>query len=361
MTAPSAQEESSTTAQHKEEFDKSSSDPILSSDEAINMAPTDQPQKGRRHQCFEASDYPFGSLFTVLLFEAIVVSVLEGLRVSQTATQASQCVLTPAGVGVSYTNLIYRGLVIAAPLYQLLLCVDTLKQRCTAQLYALILFGFLFILFAGIQTYQNQILQRWMIDLGCLDAQQETAPQYEYALLAVIPASFLMFVACCVRLYSCFHWTCQTYPNPRFKKAAIALSTLLALIKLDLYFCFALAVQLTPSALLRYDTTPLEALLVGTLGLLFFLIAWYAIQNERPWVLAFITVIVAVSIGYFAFRVTTFAQPRLSGQDPYQMTRYSLLYSLLVLVILVTLTTGVSAACTRNMMQGVKIFVRNTI
>ncbi|KAI9255162.1 hypothetical protein BDA99DRAFT_574138 [Phascolomyces articulosus] len=331
------------------------------------------------------NDYPnpfLGILVVILFIESVVIIVLEGFRVRQNVYQSSQCLLSITGVGVSFTNLIYRALVIAISLYQLLLCVDTLRQRSAAQLYALILLGFLYVIFAIIQTYQNQSIEEWMVELQCIDETSRTiGPHYEYAILAVIPACFLVFIGCSIWLHRQFTWydhcyypqqqksrTLMTTPennsnqkdemNPRFKKAAVTLATLLALVKVDLFFFFSFAVQLSPSALLYYDTTTMEALLVAGLGMVLFIIGYYGILNEKPWVLGFVTLVAAVSIAYFVFRLITFAQPHLSspsGEDPYRATRYSLIYTLLVLIILTTLTTGVAVATIRSMMHGVRI------
>ncbi|KAI9499082.1 hypothetical protein BDB00DRAFT_754128 [Zychaea mexicana] len=284
-------------------------------------------------------------MFTILFVQAVTVSILEGFRVHQTVSQSSKCILSPAGVGASYTNLIYRGLVIAMAVYQLLLCVDTLRQRLAAQLYVLILFGLLFVIFVGIQALiQNESLEEWMIELGCDDElAHSVAPPYEYAILAIVAACNLVFLACSIWLHGHFTWhyhgglsprhqlspssSSECISNKRLKKAAVSLSTLLALIKLDLFFCFSFAAQLSPSALLNYYTTTMEALLVGALGFVLFTIACYAIQQERPWVLGIMTVLAALSIVYFVFRLITIAQPRLTGQNPYRVSYYFLLYT----------------------------------
>ncbi|KAI7861151.1 hypothetical protein BDC45DRAFT_529743 [Circinella umbellata] len=348
-------------------------------------------------QCSNNTDFSdsyLGSLLLIIFIQSVVVIVLEGFRIQQNVFQSSQCLLSSTGVGVSFTNLIYRALVITISLYQLLLCVDTLRQRSTAQLYALILFGFLYVIFAIIQIYQNQAFDEWMIKLNCRnpdESSRKIAPHYEYALLAVIPACFLVFVGCCAWQHRQFTWSnpfvslsipntnfnnnqqklneisgtnSNTYSNnssnnavnPRVKKAAIALSTLLALIKLDLFFCFSFAAQLSPSAILNYDTTTTESLLVAGIGVVLFIITYYAILNEKIWVLGTMTLLKSISIAYFVFRLITFTQSSSSpsDHDPYRATRYSLIYTLLVLIILITLTSGVAFAAIRGMMHGIK-------
>ena len=99
------------------------------------------PQTTQHSNTDNDSDTFLGSLLLILFIQSVVVIVLQGFRIHQTVFQSSQCLLSPTGVGISFTNLIYRALVVTISLYQLLLCVDTLRQRSTAQLYALILFG----------------------------------------------------------------------------------------------------------------------------------------------------------------------------------------------------------------------------
>ena len=231
--------------------------------------------------------------------------------------------------------------------------------------------GFLYVVFAIIQIYQNQAIDEWMIKLNCRNPDESSralAHHYEYALLSVTPACFLVFIGCCVWQHRQFTW-CNLFfssstannnntsrqkvnennstgaststntntstnanvmhtnnnsnsnVNPRVKKVAISLSTLLALIKLDLFFCFSFAVQVSPSALLGYDTTTTESLLVAGIGAVLFITTYYAILNEKTWVLGAMTLLKAITIAYFVFRLITFAQPSSSsGHDPYQVS-----------------------------------------
>ncbi|CAO3590348.1 unnamed protein product [Absidia cylindrospora] len=53
------------------------------------------------------------------------------------------CQMTPVGNGVSESDLIYHSLFIASQIFQVILCIDALMQRNTAQLCALLMFGLL--------------------------------------------------------------------------------------------------------------------------------------------------------------------------------------------------------------------------
>lgn len=95
-------------------------------------------------------------------------------------------------------------------------------------------------------------------------------------------------------------------------------SMLAAVVKIDLFFIVSYTAQLTPSGLLGYDTSGLEVTLVVVLACLFFLSGWYALS--KPLLLSILLACGALSVGYFGYRLVTFAMPRTAGQDPYQVS-----------------------------------------
>lgn len=80
-------------------------------------------------------------ILCLLIVHALALGLLESLLASYHVDQASRCALNPTALGIAQTDLIYRGWMVAAPLYQVVLCIDALKSDNTVQLYSLIPFG----------------------------------------------------------------------------------------------------------------------------------------------------------------------------------------------------------------------------
>ena len=88
------------------------------------------------------SYYGHGALVLLLVFQVIIVCVLEGLQLQHTtARMSSDCTMTLDVIEISQVGLVYRGLVMAATLYQLLFCLDTLQQQSTIHLCMLLVNG----------------------------------------------------------------------------------------------------------------------------------------------------------------------------------------------------------------------------
>ncbi|KAI8583759.1 hypothetical protein K450DRAFT_219866 [Umbelopsis ramanniana AG] len=82
-------------------------------------------------------------VFSLICLEAVLVCFLEGFVVMNHLQLVSNCNLSPAAEGVSVSDLIYHALFIVSQVFQIVLCVDALYQRNTAQLIALVLYGLL--------------------------------------------------------------------------------------------------------------------------------------------------------------------------------------------------------------------------
>lgn len=164
---------------------------------------------------------------------------------------------------------------------------------------------------AGIQVYQDTTRQQWMSNLGC--EQNGTDSHYLYFIvLGISPLCFLILIALSTRIHTCFDR--KRYPH------TVSFATLLALIKFDLFFVASLFTQLVPSGLLHYNVTVLETVMLVTIGTLVFLLTWYALEHEIPTLLALLSAVTAISLGYFGFRIVSFAIFQgTESTDPYQV------------------------------------------
>ncbi|CAO3610813.1 unnamed protein product [Cunninghamella echinulata] len=79
----------------------------------------------------------------LVVTECILISILEGMVVMNHLRLVSNCQLNSTGHGVSESDLIYHSLFIISQVFQVILCIDALVQRNTAQLITLLSFGLL--------------------------------------------------------------------------------------------------------------------------------------------------------------------------------------------------------------------------
>ncbi|KAI8391092.1 uncharacterized protein BYT42DRAFT_181445 [Radiomyces spectabilis] len=313
---------------------------------------------------------PTALLLGVIFVEAAAVIVLEALIVQYHVSYISSCILSTIELGASEADLILHGLMMATQIYQVLICIDAVKHRITAQLYALILFGLLTVISVCLQTQQHINREDGLQE--CPRGSSTTLPTesisdhvqkirpFEYAVIGVTPLCFLVFVVCAIRLRKSFAWENynRTASDFRARHALLALSTCTSLLKLAFFYVFAYAIQLVPSGLLHYSITPLEIMLVLGLPALGFLFAWHAVGQERVFPFCLVAVFCFVCIGYYVFRLVTFAmppQPTFSTQDPYKFVRYYLVFTNLVIILLMSLILCVVLVCIRNIMRGITV------
>ncbi|CEI99719.1 hypothetical protein RMCBS344292_13801 [Rhizopus microsporus] len=76
----------------------------------------------------------------LVTFEAIVISILEGMVIMNHLGLVQNCSTTIVEEGVSESDLIYHALFIISQVFQVVLCIDALYQRNTG----IVQMGFLF-------------------------------------------------------------------------------------------------------------------------------------------------------------------------------------------------------------------------
>lgn len=88
------------------------------------------------------SQYPICmGLLLILTLEVILIAITESFVILYHSTVFSQCELSLETLGLAQADLIYHGIYIISPIYQLFLYLDALRQRNIFQLFTVILFG----------------------------------------------------------------------------------------------------------------------------------------------------------------------------------------------------------------------------
>ncbi|KAI8876495.1 hypothetical protein K501DRAFT_298782 [Backusella circina FSU 941] len=342
----------------------------------------------RKNPIFQTKE----SIFTLSLvsFEAIVICILEGIVVMNHLGLVQNCDLDPTGEGVSESDLIYHSLFIISQVFQVILCLDALLQRNTAQLCALILFGLLVqyyvcvtYRYAGIQLQQHIILEiavcgrnqvlwkpvesRWPATIEGMEAARSfyrgIMSPIEYTIIGLIPLFFLILVFLGWRLRKQFAW--DNYRNfsadIRTRNALVTMSFLLTCLKLDFFFIFSFAAQLIPSRLLGYDSTITECVLVFVLGALGLSLALVAVYKENKYAMVLFILAGLASVGYFAYRLSRITAPQPLDADPYLHTRQFLIFTTVITIVLLLMTLGVACVCFYNVNKGILIFDKENL
>ncbi|OBZ90585.1 hypothetical protein A0J61_01363 [Choanephora cucurbitarum] len=311
----------------------------------------------------------------------------------------SNCNLDTFGKGVSESDVIYHSLFIVSQVFQVILCIDALYQRNTAQLIALITFGLLVVVsldltsleestiantiifsYAGIQLQQHVILEdnvceaskwlpssaKWQPGIEGMNVAKayfrSVMRPIEYTIIALIPAFFIALAYFGWKLRKQFAW--DNYRNfsadIRVRNALITTSLLLTLLKLDFFFVFSFAAQLIPSQRLGYQDSVTETVLVFVLGGLGLALVVVAVYKENKYALMASILAGFLCIVYFIYRLVLICQPRY-GDDPYLHTREFLIFTTVIAAALVLFTSIVAFRCLLNVNRGILIFNDETL
>ncbi|GBB94445.1 hypothetical protein RclHR1_02360003 [Rhizophagus clarus] len=314
------------------------------------------------------------ALVSVILY-AIILTSLEILVVYFHHTFVDQFNLDRRGDGISEADLIYHAIFILSLAFQVLLCVDALWRKNSMQLIALVLYNILSLVYAGVQLYQHMILE----DVGTENATfipqdpskfptAEFTRQFfikrmrplEYVIIGIVTAFSGYLAALSFKLTREFGWEVyRTYSaDVKVRDAFRSLSILQTLIKLDIFFIGAYAIQLIPSQSIGYSNSIAETIIIFFVGTIMLLMAWYSIMQESKYILLCVINLLALSLIYMVYRLISIniSQHTDGGYDPYEFTRRLLSFFLATTICLVLATIFYAVKCFKNMMQGLYIF-----
>lgn len=95
-----------------------------------------------QEQHLNITQYPICmALLFILVLEAILVAVTESFVIFYHSSAFAQCEFSLNTLGLAQVDLIYHGIYIITPIYQLFLYLEALRQRNIFQLFTVLLFG----------------------------------------------------------------------------------------------------------------------------------------------------------------------------------------------------------------------------
>ncbi|RHZ88528.1 hypothetical protein Glove_22g26 [Diversispora epigaea] len=310
---------------------------------------------------------------TSVVLQAIVVTVLECLVIYYHVTCVSLFKLNEQGQGISEADLIYHAIFILALFFQIVLAVDSIMNNNTIQLISLVIFNLLSLVYAGIQLYQHRILE----DIGLNNAEFKFsdvddyptaayAIEYfrskmrplEYVIIGIVAGFSVYLALVSFKLSIEFGWkNYRTYSaDLRIRKAYILLSILQTLIKVDVFFVGAYAIQLIPSQKIGYSSSIAETVLIFVCGTLLLLMAWFSVSHELKFVLIIVINCLVFSLIYFVWKLIKVNMKPKEGVDPYVFTRKFLTFFLSVTTLLIITTIIYASLCFRNMIRNIYVF-----
>ncbi|CAG8465165.1 3970_t:CDS:2 [Diversispora eburnea] len=259
-----------------------------------------------------------------VVLQAIVVTVLECFVIYYHVTCVSLFELDNQGEGISEADLIYHAIFILALCYQVVLAVDSIVNN------------------VGLNDakFKYSDTENYPDSQYAINYFRSKMRPLEYIIIGIV-AGFSLYLALVSFKLS--------IADTRIRKAYILLSILQTLIKMDVFFVGAYAIQLIPSQKIGYSTSILETVILFICGTLLLLMAWFSISHELKFVLLVVINCLCFSLIYFVWKLVKVNMKPKEGVDPYQFTRKFLTFFLSVTLFLVILTIIYASLCFRNM------------
>lgn len=169
-----------------------------------------------------------------------------------------------------------------------------------------------------------------------IDDLVSTIKPLDYTMLVVIAICFLILLGGAFKLYRSFKWNNHLFHTldtaivddtiqlKRLRKTLIAWAILTGFVKIDVFFLFIYAVQLTPLSLMGSSgvnrVPAFESIIVFGFCFVLFLLATFAIRNEDVKIMSVFGFVLLCLIGYLGFRLFTFGMSsRDVTNDPFKV------------------------------------------
>ncbi|CAO3611214.1 unnamed protein product [Cunninghamella blakesleeana] len=284
-------------------------------------------------------------LLVVTLLQAIATVILVGVFfIPYDIRLMSSCILSFTQMGFGQYDLIQLGLLIAGPIYLCVLCLEALFHNQSANLYAILLFEFWIIIFSSIQAYQHPFFIQEISachtsdqnNTSIINSSNDISMTLPYGIIGTSCIGFLSLLIISIYHRKSFHQSMDSLHG-----------ALMSLLKLDSFLLFAYVIEIMPVPIMTFSSsiTIAEIVLLFSFGFILFLLSWSTVlatwQTLPEWRVALHMVLLGflclICIGYLCYRLIEFA---LDTNPFLLLTRYSLIFGCLALMITLLLTTS---------------------
>ncbi|RKP39194.1 hypothetical protein BJ085DRAFT_19320 [Dimargaris cristalligena] len=256
--------------------------------------------------------------------------------------------------------LVYHAVFAFAVVYSVVSWWDALVQQNIFQVFSLVAFNLMLIMYSVIQSFQHSHLSMTDMDHIMNDhgvGYVYNTREFELGLTAMVSFCSFCLLVLAYPLYRSFAWGFyqRLGADVRIRSMNVHHLVLIMLLKLDFFFFTSYAIQMV-TLLLTFDSTGtiLRVALGLPLSILVILLGYFGVNREnRAVTYAYLTGLV-IGLAYIVFELAYMIHSEEHADDPYVNSRKFLYFFSVILILLIIASFSYGVLCLRNFNRGLK-------